>query len=209
MYLTTSTQRGAILVTLLFVFICSAGGCSRNSDDTANSVAEKRKAAQEAGQRQLAALAKKHGARTDWMESVERGHNEVFAFEIQDVFKRLVGRPILLTVEFNDIYETKDGHRLICSLADGPSHSVELTTEWEHTHFVLDLTQEKAQYMAEAMHANCIATFAVVAIPTRIDVKFSNEFRQDEEGAPGEGSYSLTREIWIMGSLVDAECLPE
>ena len=144
------------------------------------------------------------------MKALEQKHLELFAFEIQDAFEGLVGCPILLTIQFNDIYRTKDGKRhLICSLADQPPCSADLTEEWQHTHFVLDVTQETAQFMADGVHNHHhIDTFAVVAVPARIDLSSATSSSRMKI-VPGEGDYALTREVWIRGRLVDAECLPD
>jgi hypothetical protein len=176
------------------------GGCAPQVDPAP----AKGQAAQEAGERQIAAMAEKHGAKSDWMDAINnRRTARVYGFQIQDAFRDLVGNKALLTVEIKDIYEGKTGCRLVCSPALSPSPTPDLIMALWSTRFVLDLTRDQAQRLAEADEPLRASTFAVVAVPTQIGVGLNSEIQQDGENARGEG------DVWIRGTLVDAARLPD
>ena len=80
---------------------------------------DRRKACRQAAERRIAELAKKHGANTNWTDSIKKtsADSGVFSFQRQEAFDPLIGHPILARVTIIDIYRAKDGYRLICRLS--------------------------------------------------------------------------------------------
>lgn len=166
--------------------------------------------AKEAGETRIAQLAGKHGANRDWTGSIRKadGLDGVFAFEMQDAFDPLIGRPILAIVTVADIYRTTDGYRLVCYLSPKDAASV----GWEHLYFLLDLSPERARKLAGLADSRFSEVFAVVMVPTRADVRFSREVEAlKPESTEDEASLDVGRpsgSLWVRGTSLDIEHLP-
>ncbi|MGO8688994.1 MAG: hypothetical protein ACLQLG_05120 [Thermoguttaceae bacterium] len=198
MYLDQSACRSIVAGAVLFA-VCSAGcGESRNKAAQEQEAARR----EEVTQRQIAELAKKHGAKTDWMNSAKDTDHQVFALELQQAIDPFVGHPVLLTGMVRDVYRTKDGYGLMCSPDPDGSEA------WRTTYFVLDVTEDTARRLL-ASKPDSFQRCAVVFIPSRVSVTFREEAQAHSPDDEQSGEdYELTRRLWVRGKCVDAEFLP-
>jgi hypothetical protein len=197
-----SSRHGVTIAILLIVAqLVTGSGCGKTTQKDEDEKAASRQAAE----RRIAELAKKHGASTNWADSIRTNtyYLPALTFERQEAFDPLIGHPILAIVTIVDIYRTKDGCRLMCRLrADDPPFEA-----WGKLYFVLDLPQEKSRQLA-GIPDECLGdVFAIVAVPSRADLRFHPEAEAtDGEESPSEGAPSF--ELWVRGTCLEVEHVP-
>jgi hypothetical protein len=191
-------------ILLIVVQLITGSGCAaRNASNPQKTKEEKR----QASERRIAELAKKHGANTSWPVSIsgKTDLSEVFIFQRQEAFEQLIGHPILALVSIVDIYRVKDGYRLICIFSlDNPQSLI-----WGNLYFVLDLPTEKAQQLADTSEPGLFGNFALVTVPSRVDVEFNRALSAEKPASiDDEVSVSvgeLSGELWIKGTYLEME----
>jgi hypothetical protein len=203
----------ATLVTFAVLVTASGCGSARREPDKQHATKENEKAARrQAAEQRIAELAKKHGANTNWTDSIRANPDDVvgaFTFQRQEVFDPLLGHPIVALVEIMDICRAGDGYRLICRFSlDHPQFDA-----WGQTYFMLDLAREKARQLADSPDARFLEVFAVVALPRRADWRFNREVTAEKSEAAHEGAIAsvgeVSVELWITGTCLDVERIPD
>ena len=204
--------RKSLWATVLIPFVLLAACSPGPKTDNKNSAGPSGKK-QAQGHRQVANLAKTHNAQANWVEwmnSMKDIDEQPFSIEVQKALGPCIGRPTLFTVTFNDIYRDKDGLRLLCF----PSYFGPNDWARDHIHLTLDINELNAQKVAsdsnsEPLRSNFEKTWDVVAVPTNIDVTHSNVYKPANPSEKSLEGYEMVTDVWITGSFVDAELLPE
>ena len=62
---------------------------------------------------------------------------------------------------------------------------------------------------SRSLRFNFEKTWGVIAIPTHIDVTHSNVYKPANPSEESLEGYEMVTDVWIAGSFVDAELLPE
>ena len=197
-------RRRGVATSILLIAAQLVGG---NGCKSAKQIEAARQKAQ--AEKRIGELAKQYGATSDWMKRLGKDDSGApLSFERQEVFERLIGRPLLLLVWVDDIRRAKDVYRLVCRVYNSGAGAA----DWQETYFVLDLPGEKARQVAATGSAVSKEVFAVVAIPNAVNVQYERglfaEAPQSSDDDPSVSIGELTPELWVHGKCLDVECLP-